>query len=94
MLRLFLGSETSQKTVAANQSLYESRRSRGPMKGNHYVSVWFCPMDISRYSFALTYGSGVCIFNEFSNDPYLSGSYETVEQALAAGIREVENDAR
>ncbi|WP_375506472.1 hypothetical protein [uncultured Nostoc sp.] len=51
-------------------------------------------MDISRYSFALTYGSGVCIFNEFSDDPYLSGSYETVEQALAAGIREVENDAR
>ncbi len=68
--------------------------SRGPIKRNYYVSVWFCRMDISRYSFALTYGSGVCIFNEFSDDPYLSGSYETVEQALAAGIREVENDAR
>lgn len=68
--------------------------SRGPMRGSHYVSVWFCPMDISRYSFALNYGGGVCMFNEFSDDPYLSGSYETVEQALSAGIREVENDAR
>ncbi len=34
------------------------------------------------------------MLNEFSDDPYLSGSYETVEQALSAGIREVENDAR
>ncbi|WP_375452936.1 hypothetical protein [uncultured Nostoc sp.] len=51
-------------------------------------------MDISRYSFALNYGGGVCMLNEFSDDPYLSGSYETVEQALSAGIREVENDAR
>ncbi|BAY20105.1 hypothetical protein NIES21_59750 (plasmid) [Anabaenopsis circularis NIES-21] len=31
------------------------------------------------------------MFNEFADDPYLSGSYETPEEALKAGIAEVKN---
>ncbi len=62
------------------------------MKGTHYVSVWYCPADSSKYSFSLVYGSGVCIFNEFSEDRYLSGSYTTPQEALEAGIAEVKND--
>jgi len=62
------------------------------MKGTHYISVWYCPTDSSRYSFALTYGAGTCMFNEFLEDPYLSGSYSTPEEALKAGTAEVGND--
>ncbi|MBU7587560.1 MAG: hypothetical protein KAF91_32845 [Nostoc sp. TH1S01] len=61
------------------------------MKGTHYVSVWYCPTDPSKYSFALIYGAGVCQFNEFSDDPYLSGIYDSPQEALEAGIAEVRN---
>ncbi|BDI20472.1 hypothetical protein ANSO36C_62740 (plasmid) [Nostoc cf. commune SO-36] len=66
--------------------------SRGAMKGKHNVTVWHCPTDPERYSFSLTYGGGVCMFSEFSEDRYLSGSYTTPEEALEAGITEVKND--
>ncbi|MFN6559528.1 MAG: hypothetical protein RMY28_006940 [Nostoc sp. ChiSLP01] len=65
--------------------------SQGSMKGQHYVSVWYCPIDSSKYSFSLNYGGGVCLFNEFLEDPYLSGSYSTPEKALQAGIAEGKN---
>ncbi|MHC5897310.1 hypothetical protein [Nostoc sp.] len=59
------------------------------MKGEHDISVWYCPSDPVRYSFALGYGSGAASFKEFVEDPFLSGSFETPEAALAAGIEEV-----
>ncbi|MFN6475308.1 hypothetical protein [Nostoc sp. DedQUE07] len=52
-------------------------------------SVWRCPSDPNRYSFALGYGSGIASFKEFAQDEFLSGSFETPEAALAAGIEEV-----
>lgn len=66
--------------------------SRGAMKGKHNVAVWYCPADPSRYSFSLTYGGGACNFGEFVDDPYLSGSYTTPQEALEAGIAEVKSN--
>lgn len=59
------------------------------MKGSHDISVWHCPTDPNRYSFALGYGGGIASFKEFAEDDFLSGSFETPEAALAAGIEEV-----
>ncbi|PHJ69174.1 hypothetical protein VF14_03305 [Nostoc linckia z18] len=59
------------------------------MKGKHDISIWHCPTNSERYSFALGYGSGAASFKEFAEDPFLSGSFETPEAALAAGIEEV-----
>lgn len=59
------------------------------MKGEHDISVWHCPTNSERYSFALGYGSGAASFKEFAEDPFLSGIFETPELALAAGIEEV-----
>jgi hypothetical protein len=61
------------------------------MKGEHYISVWYCPVDPNRYSFSLAYGGGVASFKEFADDEYLSGSFQTPEAAMAAGIEEVKN---
>ncbi|MCC5640822.1 hypothetical protein LC593_34360 [Nostoc sp. CHAB 5844] len=66
--------------------------SRGSLKGQHYIAVWYCPIDLSKYSFSLYYAGGVCMFNKFNDNPYLSGSYSTPEEALEAGIAEVKND--
>lgn len=52
-------------------------------------SVWYCPADPNRYSFALGYGSGAASFGECADDPFLSGSFQTPEAALAAGFEEV-----
>lgn len=86
--------ESCRHSWAANQSKKALLRDthylkRGPMKGSHDISVWHCPTDPSRYSFALGYGGGIALFKEFGEDEFLSGSFETPEAALAAGIEEV-----
>lgn len=86
--------ETCQHFWNARQSQKALLRAthylrRGPMKGDHDISVWHCPSDPSRYSFALGYGSGAASFKEYADDPFLSGSFDTPEAALAAGIEEV-----
>ena len=58
-------------------------------RGTHYVSVWRCPINESKYSFCITYGGGIVGFNEFSDHPYLSGCYASIESALEAGIAKV-----
>ncbi|MEH1842126.1 MAG: hypothetical protein V7L20_26185 [Nostoc sp.] len=59
------------------------------MKGSHDITVWHCPIDPSCYSFALGYGGGIASFKEYAEDEFLSGSFESPEAALAAGIEKV-----
>lgn len=62
---------------------------RGAMRGTHRVTVWYCPTDSIRYSFALSFGGGIRAFHEFPDDPDLSGCYSTPEEALQAGEKKV-----
>lgn len=63
----------------------EIYRGKAP-KGKHTISVWCCPSDPNKFSFAIAYGSGITAFEEFASDPYLSGVYNTAEEALKAGV--------
>lgn len=74
VLRPFLTQEVYRKT---------------PPKGKHKVSVWCCPLNPKRYSFQITYGSGIMRFEEFTSSPYLSGDYPTAEEALKSGVDKV-----
>jgi hypothetical protein len=56
-------------------------------KGKHRVTVWLCPADLQKFSFGLSFRQGTCVFEEFAEDPYLSGCYDTPEEALEAGIK-------
>ncbi|PSF33870.1 hypothetical protein C7H19_19290 [Aphanothece hegewaldii CCALA 016] len=62
-------------------------RRKSP-KGTHTVQVWLCPNNKRHYSFSITYGQGMMAFNEFPEDPYLSGCFENAGEALKAGIEE------
>ncbi|MFB2878698.1 hypothetical protein [Floridanema aerugineum] len=66
-------------------------RTRAP-RGNHDISVWHCPIDSSKYSFSVTFGAGVSVFNQFEGHPYDCGQFNTPEEALEAGIKWVKED--
>lgn len=61
-------------------------------RGKHRVSIWYCPVDPTKYSFALGYGAGVWMPKEFEENEFVSGCYDTIEEAIEAGIKEVHND--
>ncbi|MEG3440166.1 hypothetical protein V0288_23755 [Pannus brasiliensis CCIBt3594] len=57
-----------------------------------YVSVWLCPKDKSKYSFGISNGHGIVYFKEFPEDPYVSGCYNSIEEALTAGMEEAKSE--
>jgi hypothetical protein len=56
------------------------------------ISVWLCPIDKNKYSFSINNGNGVMVFEDFPEDRYVSGCYDSIKQALEAGIKEAENE--
>ncbi len=46
------------------------------------IDVYICPSDQNKYSFAINNGNGIAAFYEFESDPYLSGCYDSIEEAL------------
>jgi hypothetical protein len=50
--------------------------------------VYICPINKNKYSFAINKNGGIAAFYEFESDPYLSGCYDSIEEALEAGIKE------
>ena len=46
------------------------------------IDVYICPIDKNKYSFAINKNGGVGAFYEFESDPYLSGCYDSIEEAL------------
>jgi transposase-like protein len=50
------------------------------------IDVYICPSDRNKYSFAINNGSGIAVFKEFESDEFLSGCYNSIEEALEAGI--------
>lgn len=50
------------------------------------IGVYICPSDRNKYSFALSRGSGIAAFYEFESDEFLSGCYDSIKEALEAGI--------
>ena len=50
------------------------------------VNIWPCPVSPKRYSFSVaTQRGGVMLQNEFEGSSYLSGNFETLDEALKAG---------
>ncbi|BAZ33615.1 hypothetical protein NIES4074_61290 (plasmid) [Cylindrospermum sp. NIES-4074] len=67
-------------------------KSKGAMRGNHYIDVWLCPSDKSKFSFSLRYQSSFnCIFPnpDYPEDPYLKGMFDNPQLAIEAGIKQV-----
>lgn len=69
------------------------RKDSSPRRGVHSVKVWLCPTDKSKYSFSVSYGTGIAHMQEFPEDPFLSGAFNTAREALEAGIRWVRGEA-
>lgn len=68
------------------KSLASARKQQGRHRID--IDVYVCPIDKNKYSFAINKNGGVGAFYEFESDPYLSGSYDSIEEALEAGIKE------
>jgi hypothetical protein len=68
------------------KSLASARKYQGRHRLD--IDVYLCPIDKNKYSFAINKNGGVAAFYEFESDPYLSGCYESIEEALEAGIKE------
>ena len=68
----------------------KSFASARKQKGQHRLDndIYLCPINKNKYSFAINKNGGVGAFYEFESDPYLSGSYDSIEEALEAGIKE------
>jgi len=68
----------------------KSLASARKQQGRHLldVDVYLCPSNPRKYSFAINKNGGVRHFGEYESDPYLSGSYDSIEEALQAGIKE------
>lgn len=60
-------------------------RTRSP-KGSHVISIWVCPIDSNRFSFAIAYGGGLMVMDEYEGDRYLSGKFSSIEEAAIAAI--------
>lgn len=52
------------------------------------IDVYVCPINKNKYSFAINKNGGIGAFYEFESDPYLSGCYDSIKEALEAGIKE------
>lgn len=52
------------------------------------IGIYLCPIDQNKYSFSINNGNGIMAFYEFEDDQYLSGCYESIKEALEAGIKE------
>ena len=72
------------------EQVRKSLASAHRRQGRHllHINVYICPIDKNKYSFAINKNGGVGAFYEFESDPYLSGSYDSIEEALEAGIKE------
>ncbi|GCL52197.1 hypothetical protein NIES3804_37850 [Microcystis aeruginosa NIES-3804] len=70
------------------KSLASARRQQGRHRIN--IDVYLCPIDKNKYSFAINKNGGVGAFYEFESDPYLSGCYDSIEEALEVGIKQAE----
>jgi ribosomal protein L37AE/L43A len=59
-------------------------------QGRHllHIHVYLCPINKNKYSFAINKSGGVRHFGEYESDPYLSGCYNSIKEALEAGIKE------
>ena len=65
-------------------------KSKGELRGKHHIDVWLCPVDTAKYSFALRYGASLPLrWDEYSEDPYVKGCFDTQELAIVAGIEEI-----
>jgi len=59
----------------------------GRKRGVWIVGVYCCPDDSTKYSFDYSDGGGVCVFEEYKENRYLSGRFDTPEEALEEGLR-------
>lgn len=82
--------ETNQ--VAFPIQEFKLYKSKGSARGTYYIFVWLCPQDKSKFSFSLSYGGGIARFEQFPEDPYLKGVFNTSQDAINAGIEEVYRD--
>lgn len=69
-------------------------RELSSMAGYHrghqwLVTVWPHPSVVDCYCYAFSIGGGVALANQYPDDPYLHGAYETIGAALEAGELEV-----
>lgn len=65
-------------------------KSEGSLKGKHYIDIWLCPNNTTKYSFALRYGASLSVcWNEYSENPYVKGCFENPEEAIAAATEEI-----
>lgn len=76
---------TWQARVSQRALLKAIVYSNKPPRGNHRVTVWHCPIDPNKYSFKITFGSGIVGFEQFEGYPYHCGAFDTPEAALEAG---------
>lgn len=61
--------------------------SKSSIKGKHTIEVWLNPIDKTKYSFLWVYEKSLPYqFNEYQQNPMLSGCFENPETALQAGI--------
>ena len=75
---------------------WEADQSMKPLASAHrrqgrhllHIHVYLCPINKNKYSFAINKSGGVRHFGEYESDPYLSGCYDSIEEALEAGIKE------
>ena len=58
------------------------------LRGWHQITVWLCPNDKLRYSYAISCGAGgVQAFYEYQEDPYRSCNFATSTEAIEAAIK-------
>ena len=72
------------------EQVRKSLASAHRRQGRHllHINVYICPINKNKYSFAINKNGGIAAFYEFESDPYLSGCYDSIEEALEAGIKE------
>lgn len=81
---LIIHCENCKADHKARKSLKPLHTESVKIKRTRYkITVWHCPVDQDLYSFAAACG-GVCLMNEFEEDPYLKGKYESINHAVYA----------
>lgn len=69
-------------------------KSKGGLRGRHHIDVWLCPADPVKYSFALRYGASLPLrWDEYPEDPYVKGCFDSPEKAIEAGIEEIYHES-
>lgn len=82
-------SATSPHDPLLRQRGHRYEDKYGRKRGVWEVGVYPCPADSSKYSFAYSDSGGICVFDEFKGgiNIYLSGRFDTPQQALEAGLK-------